>query len=274
MKYFKYAIIVLVILSFSACKESNITESNNKNNGDINLLSTYIYGTGIQYLIPSSVGQVHAIQHAGLKIPNTSNYPSGAGITRFFNASIYKDGKRAVQLNNVTCETNPVSLQIGYLPLKYFNYWPINTGPNPGDIIDWTFDFKRVTINIDCPLPKDFGKISVSSGTEPLNKLVGGTINWGNTEPQDLILTFTYFTYDSSSSDVTDSRIVKIVKVANSGSYSITPTKLANWGVPPNATHLNVHLLKGNYVIDQYDSNTKQALTVSTVETNFMFRLN
>lgn len=274
MKYFKYAVLVLIILSLSACKESNTTETKKGTDGDFNLLSAFTYGSVIQNLMSSSAGQMHAIQHGGLKLPNTTNYPSGSGVSRFFNASIYTDGTIAVQLNNVTCETNPVILQTGYLPLKYFNYWPINTGPNPGDIIDWTFDFNSVTNNTDCPLPLDFGTISVSSGTAPLNKLVGGTLNWGNTGPEDVILTFTYFSYDSTSSDIIDSRIVESILVPNSGSYSITPTKLTNWGVPPNATHLSVHFLKGNYVIDQYDSNTKQALTVSTIETNFMFTLN
>lgn len=272
MKYLKYVALVFIILSLSACKESNVTETK-KETGDINLLSSFTYGSVIQNFMSSSVGPIHAIQHGGLKLPVTNNYTSYTGSSKFYNGAIYSDGTSAVQLNNVTCETNPVTLDVGYLPLKYFDYWAINTGPNPGDMIDWTFDYNGVTVNTHCPLPSDFGTVSISSGTNPLDMSVGGTLNWGNTGSEDVILTFTYYTYDSTKQDITHSRIVESTLVPNSGSFSITPSILSDWGVPSDATYLDVHLIKANYVIDHYDNNTKQVLTISTVETHFAFSL-
>jgi hypothetical protein len=225
MNYLKYVALALIMITLSACKVSNVTDSEK-----VNLLDSYFfwglspYASIIDSLIPSSAEQIYAIQHGSLTLPNTSNYLGSTGDTRFYNAAIYSDGTTEIALKNVTCESNSISLHKSSIPLKYFDYWPINTGPTAGDTIDWTFDYNNVTVHTDCPLPSDFDTISVSTGTDPLDMAVGGTLNWGNAGSEFLILTFTYLTYDSVRQDIVDMRAVETKLVPNSGSFSMTPS--------------------------------------------------
>jgi hypothetical protein len=268
-KSFTLSLILISILLFSACEENSLS------NSDSHFDATYVVenDSRLKLLLPIELDSVFAVQHAGLKLPNTTNYPSGKSDSRFFNSAVFSDGDKAIQMENVTCENTPISVENDVLPLKYFDYWPLNTGPIAGDTINWTFNYNSTTINTNCPLPNDFGEISISSGENPMDKDLGGILNWGNTGDENVVITFTYFTFDSLSENVIDSKILATDTTVNSGSYAITPSLFAEWELPADATHLNVHFLKGNHRINTYDKGNRKVLTLSTIETNYMFDL-
>lgn len=263
-----YKLILMSLLLLIGCDDNNITD----NESSFDATSIVTSDQRLLYLLPQELDSVYAVQHAGLKLPNTTNYSNGKSDSRFFNSAVFSDGKKAIQMENVTCENTPISFVTDGLPLKYFDYWMLNTGPTASDTINWTFDYGGVTVNTYCSLPNDFDEISISSGNLPLDMSDGGSLNWGNTDNDIVVLTFTYYTYDSTSQDVIDSRILMTDSTVNNGDYFLSDSLFVSWGISESATHLNVHLMKGNHKLITFDNN-KKVLTLSTVETNYMLSL-
>jgi|GEM_PF-4771718 len=271
MKKFKILILFVATALLLSCEEEKPVNGDVQN--DLDILSSFSYGTVFSNYVTSSVGPVHSIQHAGVVQPHTTAYSSSINSQTSFVGTVYTDGVTVVNNSPVTCEGTTVPLYPGSVPLRNFHNWGTISGPNPGDMIDWTFVYGGSTVITDCPMPSDFGLITNTNGSSPVDMSTGTTVNWLNGGSGDIIVNISYITYNSVSGNIDDQAFVFANVIPDNGSFSISSSDFTSWGVPTNATHMSVQFIRANYVVDQYDSGALNCLSVCTVETAFTFEL-